>query len=78
MTHQSSLYKNKILKSEECRLISESSGLSTSKDVANGIIQSIKKGSFVNYFGFNGFLLCTLTAGAAPITAFKDTILEVN
>lgn len=65
-------------KCEENRLISESSGLSSSKDVAQGIIRSIKKGNFVNYFGINGFLLCILTAGAGPITSLKDALIEVN
>ncbi|RNA05929.1 3-ketodihydrosphingosine reductase [Brachionus plicatilis] len=66
-----------ITKCEENRLISESSGLSSSKEVAQGIIRSIKKGKFVNYFGLNGFLLCILTAGAAPITSLKDALLEI-
>ncbi|CAF0809102.1 unnamed protein product [Brachionus calyciflorus] len=66
-----------LTKCEETRIISESSGLSASKDVAKGILQSIKKGNFFNYFGINGFLLCTLTAGAAPVTNLKDAFLEI-
>lgn len=66
-----------LTKCEETRIISESSGLSSSKEVADGIIDSIKRGKFVNFFGINGFLLCTLTAGAAPATNFIEMLLEI-
>ena len=64
-------------KPEETRIIADTSGLCTSKEVAMGLIKDIKKGAFSNYFGINGFFLATITAGASPVTTFKEAILQV-
>ena len=66
-----------IGKPEECQILSDSSGLYTPKVVADGIIKSIKKGSFNCYFGLNGFLLATLTSGASPVTTFKEAMIQI-
>lgn len=67
-----------VFKCEETCLISESSGLYKSKDVALDILKTIKKGSYSSFFGINGFLLNCLTIGTGPATNFTEAILQVN
>ncbi|ESN91947.1 hypothetical protein HELRODRAFT_104089 [Helobdella robusta] len=66
--------KNKPL---ETKLISESSGLHDSSDVAKKIIQGIVDGTFSIYIGLEGFFMNHLTAGFSPTTNLTDTFIQV-
>ncbi|CAD5227097.1 unnamed protein product [Bursaphelenchus xylophilus] len=51
---------------EQIKQISGSAGLFSSQEVANKCVTTIKNGAFNASVGFEGWLLCTLAAGASP------------
>jgi 3-dehydrosphinganine reductase len=67
-------------KPEECRLISETAGLSDPADIARKMLLSAtsKNPPFAVHCNFDGFLVSTLTAGFAPITTFLDGVAQIS
>jgi 3-dehydrosphinganine reductase len=51
---------------EEVRLIGESAGLFSAREVANRLGNGIESGNFITTVGFEGWMLGMLTAGAGP------------
>lgn len=66
-------------KPEECRLISETSGLFKPEDVAEDIVvKGIIGGHFAVYSGLDGWMLANLTSGFGPATSFLDTLVQAS
>lgn len=60
----------------ETQLINSTSAVLSAKEVAKGIIESTRQGSFSCWFGINGFLLESLTSGAQPITNMLELLSQ--
>lgn len=66
-------------KPEETHLISESAGLFQPDEVAKKmVLHSIdSRPAFAVYFGLEGWMLATLTAGMSPVHTFLDAICQI-
>ncbi|KAL7489921.1 hypothetical protein ACHAW6_016150 [Cyclotella cf. meneghiniana] len=67
-------------KPEACRLISESGGIWDPQVVAKKIVKDALSPNppFDIYFGVDGWMLSTLTAGMNPVTSVVDAICQVS
>jgi len=67
-------------KPPETRIISENAGLAKPDDVANRMVQeAIKRNpSFLVYFGFEGWMVASLTAGMSPVSTVADAMTQVS
>lgn len=67
-------------KPPETALISETAGLATAHSVASVMLKEAISGNpkFNIYFSFDGFLLCTLTAGFSPVTSVLDAVAQLS
>jgi 3-dehydrosphinganine reductase len=65
------------IKPEETRIISETSGLFQSEDVASGIISGIRSGDFSIYCGLDGWMLANLCAGMSPASSILEGLTQV-
>ena len=66
-------------KPEACRLISESGGIWDANVVGKGIVEKAlcTNPPFDIYFGIDGWMLSTLSAGMSPVTSDVDVICQV-
>jgi 3-dehydrosphinganine reductase len=72
--------RENIGKPQETILISAAAGLSSAHDVAKVMLQEALRPNppFNVYFTFDGFLMCTLTAGFSPITTVLDALSQLS
>jgi len=62
---------------KETSLICKAAGLFQPKDVARKMVLATVKGYDSVWFGLDGWILNTLTAGMAPVTSFTDALAQV-
>lgn len=62
---------------KETSLICRAAGLLQPKDVARKMVLAAVKGYDSVWFGFNGWILNTVTAGMAPVTSYTDALAQV-
>ena len=63
-------------KPKETRLISESSGLFQPDYVAKAIMKDSLSGKYQCYIGVDGWMMCQLTAGMAPVTSIMEGVQQ--
>jgi 3-dehydrosphinganine reductase len=68
------------LKPRECHLISESTGLYESSEIATKMVQQAMKPNppFTVWFGFEGWMLSALTAGMSPLSNLLEGVTQVT
>lgn len=60
------------------RLISNSAGMFSVKEIAEALVNNMANGNFAITSGFEGWTLGVLTAGAAPEPNIFRAIIQVN
>jgi len=70
------LQAENILKPEECRLISEGSGVFSAERLAADIVAGIKQWRFFIQTGFDGHLQAILCSGMAPVNGVRQIFVE--
>jgi 3-dehydrosphinganine reductase len=72
--------KENLSKPHETALISEAGGLSSAHNVAKVMLHEALRPNppFNVYFTFDGFLICTLTAGFSPVTSVLDALAQLS
>uniref|UniRef100_A0AC34QUG6 3-dehydrosphinganine reductase n=1 Tax=Panagrolaimus sp. JU765 TaxID=591449 RepID=A0AC34QUG6_9BILA len=61
---------------EEVRLIGESAGIFTAKEVAEALVNDMLKGEFITAVGLEGKMLGALTAGAGPEPSVINAVIQ--
>lgn len=71
--------EEQIGKPEETKLISQTSGLFSAESVAKKIVHSAlqKRPPFIIYFGLEGWMLSSLTAGMSPVHNMADALCQI-
>jgi len=64
-------------KAPETHLVAESGALFGADQVAESIVNGIVKGRFLVWTGFDGWLLCNLTANMGPVFSVSDAFFQV-
>jgi 3-dehydrosphinganine reductase len=64
-------------KPKETILLEQSAGLFQPTDVARKVVSATVKGSDSVWFGLEGWMLTTLTAGMSPVASFADALSQV-
>lgn len=69
-----------VNKPVETQLISQVAGLASPQDIGRTMWReaTAKHPRFNVYFNFDGFLLCTLTAGFSPVSTLMDALAQVS
>lgn len=73
--------KENVGKPTETALISAVAGLATAAQIGSTMLREAVVEStprFHVYFNFDGFLLCTLTAGFSPVSTLADAVAQVS
>lgn len=72
--------RENLSKPTETALISDVAGLSTARTIGTVMLREAlaQHPRFGVYFNFDGFLLCTLTAGFAPVSSVWDAVAQVS
>jgi 3-dehydrosphinganine reductase len=65
-------------KPKELELISQGGGLFSSEVVAKTTLQATLRGDHAVYFGLEGWMLSSLTAGMTPVTNLLDAICQIS
>uniref|UniRef100_A0A7S2KIU3 3-dehydrosphinganine reductase n=1 Tax=Leptocylindrus danicus TaxID=163516 RepID=A0A7S2KIU3_9STRA len=64
-------------KPKETDLISDAAGLFKPEDIARKMIKATLGGQYTVYWGLEGWMLATLTAGMGPVTNMVDALCQI-
>ncbi|VDM68408.1 unnamed protein product, partial [Strongylus vulgaris] len=76
-TDSESFRKQSMARTEEMRLIADTGGLFTPKQVAEAHVKDIENGQYSTWLGLNGWVLSVATAGASPERSVFRALTQV-